>query len=109
MTKAVVSATPRGPVSSHTGALLTFFMLTFGWTWGFWAAVALLADPAGPTTTLLLLASAFGPSLSGLATVMVFDGPAGAGMRRPHLRLWRSWRWPLSLTQALAGWSRPLR
>ena len=26
---------------NQTGALLTFFALTFGWTWGLWAIVAL--------------------------------------------------------------------
>ena len=26
---------------TQTGALLTFFALTFGWTWGLWAIVAL--------------------------------------------------------------------
>ncbi|MCB6180133.1 CPBP family intramembrane metalloprotease [Rhodobacter sp. Har01] len=80
---------------------MTFFALTFGWTWGLWAATALLLDPAARIKTLLLLASAFGPSLSGLATVLVFDGPAGL---RTWLKRCLAWRlgWGWYATAALA-------
>ena len=52
---------------NQTGALLTFFALTFGWTWGLWAIVALQELGLTGLTGLggvLLLASAFGPSLA---------------------------------------------
>lgn len=103
MTKAPASGSQRAHVPKQTAALLPFFALTFLWTWGLWATVALLADPAGRTTTLLLLASAFGPSLSGFAVVLLFEGLAGlrswlkrcstggwagAGLRWPPLRRW---------------------
>jgi len=58
--------------------LVTFFALTFGWTWGLWAATVLLPDTAARIKTLLLLASALGPSLSGFAVVLLFDGPTRA-------------------------------
>lgn len=94
MTKPPVSASAIAPVSTHTGALLTFFALTFLWTWGLWATVALIADPAGRMVTLVLLASAFGPSLSGLAVVLMFDGPGGLRDWLKRCLRWRlGWGW----------------
>jgi uncharacterized protein len=94
MTKTPASGSPRAPVSTHAAAILTFFALTYLWTWGLWAAVVLQADPAGRMTTLLLLASAFGPSLSGLAVVLMFDGPAGLRVWRKRCFAWRlGWGW----------------
>ena len=49
---------------NQTGALLTFFALTFGWTWGLWAIVALQELGLTGLGGVLLLASAFGPSLA---------------------------------------------
>jgi uncharacterized protein len=71
------TALPDAPASARNGALLTFVILTFAWTWGLWGAASLLGAAGGRLTTVFLLASAFGPSLSGLAVVLMFDGPAG--------------------------------
>jgi uncharacterized protein len=94
MIKPLLSVSAIAPASNHTGALLTFVAMTFGWTWGLWAAVALLADPVGRVTTFLLLASAFGPSLSGLAVVLMFDGPMGLLNWLKRCLSWRlGWGW----------------
>jgi uncharacterized protein len=92
--KAPAFRSQTDPASTQAAAILTFFALTFLWTWGLWAAVVLQADPAGRTTTLLLLASAFGPSLSGHAVVLMFDGPAGLRVWLKRCLAWRlGWGW----------------
>jgi uncharacterized protein len=75
--------------SDRAAALATFLALTFGWTWGLWAILALWPDAPSPLATPLMLASAFGPSLAGLVTVAVFDG--GPGVRRwlKRCMVWR--------------------
>ncbi len=80
--------TGQSVASDRTAALATFLALTFGWTWGLWAILALRGWPSGVETTLML-ASAFGPSLAGLVTVAVFD--SGPGVKQ-WLRRCFSWR-----------------
>jgi uncharacterized protein len=87
-----ISAHVGPPAASDSpAAMVSFVGVTFGWTWGLWASLALV--PAGWATTALL-ASAFGPSLAGIAIVAVFDG--GVGLRGWWVRClrWRlGWRW----------------
>lgn len=94
MTKARAFRLQTDPASTQAAAVLTFFALTYLWTWGLWASVVRQADPAGRTTTLLLLASAFGPSLSGPAVVLMFDGPSGLRVWLKRCLAWRlGWGW----------------
>lgn len=91
----VVATTPsrahveRPPGSARlTLPLLTFCVLTFGWTWGLWAAVTLIGASAPRLSGALFLASAFGPGLGAFVTVLAFEGktgfiPAWAGNRTP--------------------------
>ena len=75
-------------------ALLTFFALTFGWTWGLWAIVTFRGLGLTGLGGVLLLASAFGPTLAAAVTVLAFEGKAGFGrwLRRSlHLRV--GWLW----------------
>ena len=93
-------------------ALLTFFALTFGWTWGLWAIVTFRGLGLTGLGAVLLLVSAFGPSLAAVVTVLAFEGKAGFGrwLRRSlHLRV--GWLWyalallapPLVILAALGG------
>lgn len=75
-------------------ALVTFFALSFGWTWACWAAAKVAEGRSAGLTTVLLLASAFGPSLAAVVTVLAFDGRLGLARR---LKLCLDWR---------LGWSR---
>ena len=89
----VPDPSPSAP-STWTAALAIFVTLTFGWTWGMWAILALLPERQSGVGTALMLASAFGPSLAGLVTVALFDG--GPGLRRWLQRclVWRlGWGW----------------
>jgi uncharacterized protein len=84
-----LSAASDSPV-----AMLTFVALTFGWTWGLWALPALLPEGSAGWATAALLASAFGPSLAGIAVVALFDGRQGMGRWWRRCLRWRlGWRW----------------
>ena len=75
-------------------ALLTFFALTFGWTWGLWAIVTFRGLGLTGLGGVLLLASAFGPSLAAVVTVLAFEGKAGFGRwLRRSLLLRVGWLW----------------
>lgn len=77
-----------------TVALLTFFALTFGWTWGLWAIVTFRGLGLTGLGGMLLLASAFGPSLAAVVTVLAFEGKAGFGRwLRRSLHLRAGWLW----------------
>lgn len=71
------------PVDGSHGAttpplpLLAFFALTFGWTWGLWAAVTLIGPSAPRLSGALFLASAFGPGVAAFVTVLAFEGKTG--------------------------------
>ena len=89
----LVPVTGQSVASDRTAALATFLALTFGWTWGLWAILALRGWPSGVETTLML-ASAFGPSLAGLVTVEVFDGGFGVKQWFRRCFAWRvGWVW----------------
>jgi hypothetical protein len=79
---------------TQRSALLTFFALTFGWTWGLWAIVTFQGLGLTGLGAALLLASAFGPSLAAVITVLAFEGQAGFGLwLRRSLRLRVGWLW----------------
>jgi len=75
--------------SSQIPALLTFVAMTFGWTWPLWMAGAGLISCAPDLGKALLLLAGFGPSLSGLITVGIFDGGAGLGRWLHRCLNWR--------------------
>lgn len=73
---------------TERSALLAFFALTFSWTWGLWAIVTFQGLGLTGLGATLLLASAFGPSLAAVVTVLIFEGKAGFGRwLRRSLRL----------------------
>lgn len=74
--------------------LLAFFALTFGWTWGLWAAVTLVGPSAPRLSGALFLASAFGPSVAAFVTVLAFGGKAGIMHWLRRCLRWRlGWGW----------------
>lgn len=89
-----VPVTSQSASSNRSAALATFLALTFGWTWGLWAIIALLLEWASGVGTTLMLASAFGPSLAGLLTVVVFNGGPGLKHWLRRCFVWRlGWGW----------------
>ncbi len=75
-------------------ALATFVVLTFGWTWSLWTAGAALPAQQATVATVLIVASAFGPGLAGVATVALFDGLAGVKWWSKRCLHWRiGWGW----------------
>lgn len=75
-------------------AILAFFAFTFAWTWSLWGISALLKAQAETISTVLFLASAFGPGFAAVAVMLIFEG--GAGLRRwlRQCLRWRvGWRW----------------
>lgn len=98
--------------AGSTPAILTFFFLTFAWTWGLWWIVTLIRPTAPGLGNALYLAGAFGPSLAAVVVTRMFTG--GPGLRRWLGRClrWRvGWRWyglafvvpPLILMAALSA------
>jgi uncharacterized protein len=75
-------------------ALLTFVLLAFGWTWSLlWVGATFPLQPPW-IGTAVLIASAFGPSLAGVATVALFDGLAGVKRWLKRCLFWRvGWGW----------------
>ncbi|ESQ74783.1 type II CAAX endopeptidase family protein [Asticcacaulis sp. AC402] len=87
-----------GGAAPQTGqsipAVLTFFVLTFVWTWGLWGTVALIRAQAPGLANALFPASAFGPGLAAVAVVLRFEGVAGLRRRLVQCLRWRvGWRW----------------
>ncbi len=84
----------NGRGGADTAALLTFLVLTFGWTWGLWAIVTL---PGLGLTGLgggLMLASAYGPGVAAVVTVLAFEGRVGFGRWIRRCLRWRlGWGW----------------
>lgn len=75
-------------------ALATFVVLTFGWIWGLWAAGAALPAQQAAVATALIVASGFGPSLAGVATVALFDWLASVKWWSKQCLRWRiGWGW----------------
>jgi uncharacterized protein len=84
----------RNITSRKASALLTFFALTFAWTWGLWAILTLSKQGATGWGGALFLASAFGPSIAAFVSVIVFEGKAGFGRWLRRCLRWRlGWRW----------------
>lgn len=95
-----------------TRAIVTFFLLTFAWTWGLWGIVTLIREKAPGLGNALYLAGAFGPSVAAVFVTLMFTG--GEGLRRWFAQClrWRvHWRWyalafiapPLILLAALGA------
>jgi uncharacterized protein len=78
----------------NTSAIITFVAITFGWTWSLlWVGATLKLQPAW-IGTVVLTASAFGPSLAGMTTVALFDGPNGLTRWLKRCLFWRvGWGW----------------
>lgn len=92
-------------------AILAFFAFTFAWTWSLWGISALLKAPAETISTVLFLASAFGPGIAAVALMLIFEGSAGLRRWMRQCLRWRvGWRWyalaffipPLIMMAALA-------
>ena len=75
-------------------AIVTFFALSFAWTWILWAISSLIQMRASDISPILFLLSGFGPSLAALAVVSAFGNSGDLrGWLRQCLR-WRvGWRW----------------
>ena len=89
-----ISSSPVRSPTHSTRAILTFFVLTFVWTWGLWGIVTLIGEQAPGLGKVLYLAGAFGPSLAAVFVTFMFTG--GAGLRRwlAQCLRWRvDWRW----------------
>ena len=80
-------------IKSYLPALVTFVVIAFGWTWSLlWVGATLTLQPAW-IGTVVLTASAFGPSLAGVATVALFDRPNGLTRWLKRCLFWRiGWR-----------------
>jgi uncharacterized protein len=82
-----------GPARS-IGAIVTFFGLTFVWTWGLWGLVTLIREQAPGPADALYLAGAFGPSLAAVIVTLMFTGAAGVRHWLAQCLQWRvGWRW----------------
>lgn len=81
-------------IRSDIPALLTFVVLTFGWTWCLlWVGATFTLQPPW-IGTVIIIASAFGPSLAGVTTVALFDGQAGLKRWLKRCLFWRvGWGW----------------
>jgi membrane protease YdiL (CAAX protease family) len=75
-------------------AVLTFFVLTFAWTWGLWGIVTLIREQVPGLGNALYLAGAFGPSLAAVFVTLMFTGVAGLRRWLAQCLRWRvAWRW----------------
>lgn len=82
------------PPAQSVRPIFTFFVLTFGWTWGLWGIVTLIRDGAPLLGKVLYLAGAFGPSLAACLVVLMFNGRAGLRRWLAQGLRWRvGWRW----------------
>ncbi len=74
--------------------LLTFVAISFGWTWSLlWVGATFTPQPAW-LGAAVLIAAAFGPSLAGVITVMLFGGLAGLKHWFKRCLFWRTgWGW----------------
>jgi membrane protease YdiL (CAAX protease family) len=80
--------------ASDTRVLIVFLALSFGWTWAFWAVAKVAEGRSAGLVTALYLASAFGPSLAAIVTVLACEGRSGFGRWLKRCLQWRlGWRW----------------
>jgi membrane protease YdiL (CAAX protease family) len=94
-----------------TGAILTFLLLAFGWSWSVGLAAMHVRDQSAMAGNALLMLSGFGPSLAGLAVVAGIGGRSGLRDWLTRCLQWRlGWRWfalafalpPVAMLLALA-------
>jgi uncharacterized protein len=77
-----------------TGAILTFLLLAFAWSWSLGLAATQVRDQSALTGGALLMLSSFGPSLAGLAIVAGIGGRAGLRDWLMRCLRWRiGWHW----------------
>jgi membrane protease YdiL (CAAX protease family) len=75
-------------------AVLTFFVLTFAWSWGLGVAATQTKAWSEVLATDLLMAATFGPSLAGLAVVAFFSRRQGFRAWLGRCLNWRTgWHW----------------
>ncbi len=91
----MIALTLQGTTQRHQQtAIWTFVALTFGWTWGLWAAVTLIGPSAPRLSGALFLASAFGPGVAAFVTVLAFERKAGFAQWLSRCLRWRlGWGW----------------
>ncbi|WP_372921459.1 CPBP family intramembrane glutamic endopeptidase [Roseovarius sp.] len=101
----MIAATPQARTPQNPQvAIWTFVALTFGWTWGLWAAVSLIGPSAPRLSGVLFLASAFGPGVAAFVTLLFFQGKVGFARWLKRCLHWRlGWGW-----YALALFAAPL-
>jgi uncharacterized protein len=92
--------------------LLTFFALTFVWSWTCWLLEPVVKDTSNIASSALFFLGGFGPSLAAVAIVAITGGRAGLRAWLSQCLQWRiGWGWmtlaflsPLAiLTLAAAG------
>ncbi|WP_374139891.1 hypothetical protein [Sphingomonas sp. 32-62-10] len=117
MTNAVAVGKVEMPhqAMSSSAAILIFFALTFVWTWSLWWLASLTKSGWPGLSSVLFLASAFGPGLAAILTALMFEGVPGLRRWIKTCLNWRlGWRWyalamlvpPLIMGTALAvQWS----
>ena len=94
------------PAQPQPRSAVTFFLVAFGWSWGWWMAAG-LAGPAvtEPPATWMFLIGGLGPVLA--ATVLVFRHYSTGARREFWRRLYDprrvGWRWWLITATAAAG------
>jgi uncharacterized protein len=77
-----------------TRAIVTFFFLTFAWTWSLWGLVTLIREQVPALGDALYLAGAFGPSLAAVFVTLMFTGVGGLRRWLAQGLRWRvGWRW----------------
>lgn len=92
------------PATPTRTAIVSFFGFSFVWTWGLWWISSAVMPQSAGLGAALFLASAFGPSLAGVVTVLVFEGRAGfVCWTRRSLRWQLRWRWYALASFAPAG------
>ena len=69
--------------------MLTFFALTFGWTWSLWGLSTLVSPGVSAFSNALFLAAGFGPSLAAVLVVLMFGAQLGL---RSWLRRCLAWQ-----------------
>jgi len=79
----------------HSGQeLAAFFAFTFGWTWGLWGIASLFKLEPPSLSNAIMLASAFGPGLGAVFTMLAFEGVTGLRQWMKTCLNWRvGWRW----------------
>lgn len=98
-----------------TRAILTFFALTFAWSWGIGIAASSIAKSAPVLNAALMMVAGYGPSLAAIVIIVAFSPRAGkhTGLRAWLARClnWRvGWTWyafafclpPIVMATALA-------